>query len=76
VRVRTEGVHMGTSQCWKIHGTWKRWPILLDRELLEPAAEGLQVVEGRTRLGVLKGRARAGSRVAKQHLAWVGRRKI
>lgn len=41
VRVRTGGVHMGISQCWEIHGTWKRWPILLDRELLDPAAKGL-----------------------------------
>jgi hypothetical protein len=73
VRVRREGVHMGVSQCWEIHGTWKRWPILIDRQTLNPTDQGLQVVEGRTRVGVLKGRYRLGRRVADHHLAWVGR---
>ena len=33
----------------------------------------LQVVEGRTRVGVLRGRHRQGALVAERHLAWVGR---
>jgi hypothetical protein len=73
VRVREHGVHMGVSQCWEVHGTWKRWPVLIDRQLLIPPAKGLQIVEGRTRIGVLRGRHRQGSFVAERHLAWVGR---
>lgn len=73
INVRRFGVHMGVSLCWETHGTWKRWPILIDRSLLNPSATGLQVVEGRTRVGILKGRHREGALVAKSHLAWVGR---
>lgn len=73
INVRRHGVHMGVSLCWDTHGTWKRWPILIDRLLLGCPGTGLQVVEGRTRVGVLKGRRREGALVAKRHLAWVGR---
>jgi hypothetical protein len=73
IQVRRYGVHMGVALCWETHGTWKRWPILVQRALLDPSAKGLQVVEGRTRVGVLKGRHRKGDLVAKKHLAWVGR---
>ncbi|MGC4808736.1 hypothetical protein [Micromonospora sp. DT233] len=73
ISVRQHGVHIGVSLCWEAHGTWKRWPILIDRSLLSSSATGLQVVEGRTRVGILKGRCREGSLVAKSHLAWVGR---
>ncbi|MFI5734963.1 hypothetical protein ACIA49_32925 [Kribbella sp. NPDC051587] len=73
VRRRTTGIHRGVPQTWEAHGTWKRWPLLLDRRLLEPSATGLQVVEGRTRVGVLRGRRSQGSFVAPRHLAWVGR---
>lgn len=73
VRVRNRGIHMGVAQCWEAHGTWKRWPILIDRGLLDPPESGLQIVEGRTRVGVLKGRHRRGAFVAERHLAWVGR---
>lgn len=74
IRVRDQGVHIGVSQCWVTHGTWKRWPILLDRRLLIAEGQGLQVVEGRTRVGILRGRYRLGQHVAERHLAWVGRR--
>lgn len=73
IDVRKHGVHVGVALCWDIHGTWKRWPVLIDRVLLQPPHAGLQVVEGRTRVGVLKGRRREGSYVARNHLAWVGR---
>ncbi len=73
VRVRSRGIHIGVTQCWEAHGTWKRWPILIDRRLLDPPESGLQVVEGRTRVGVLRGRRRQGTLVAERHLAWVGR---
>jgi len=70
---RVGDIHAGVSLCWETHGTWKRWPVLIDRMLLTPATLGLQVVEGRTRVGVLKGLMREGGYVAKRHLAWVGR---
>ena len=73
VRIRNHGPHIGVAQCWETHGTWKRWPILIDRGLLDSPESGLQVVEGRTRVGVLRGRHRQGTLVAERHLAWVGR---
>ncbi|GIE81717.1 hypothetical protein Aph02nite_76670 [Actinoplanes philippinensis] len=70
---RNMGVHEGVALCWQIHGTWKRWPILLHRSVLKSSGTGLQVVEGRTRVGILKGRHLKGDLVAANHLAWVGR---
>ncbi|MFC7869455.1 hypothetical protein ACFU5B_37375 [Streptomyces murinus] len=61
------------GQHWKDHGTWLRSPLLIDRRLLNPADSGLQVLEGRTRVGVLRGRLREQLYVAPEHLAWVGR---
>ncbi|MGW4421951.1 hypothetical protein [Streptosporangium sp. NPDC004631] len=72
VRVRNRGIHMGVAECWETHGTWKRWPILIDRMLLDPPEHGLQVLEGRTRVGVMRGRRRQGAFVAERHLAWAG----
>ncbi|MFJ4584037.1 hypothetical protein [Streptomyces echinatus] len=57
---------------WDEHGTWLRPPILIDRRLLDPSYSGLQVVEGRTRVGVLRGRLHEGLNVASHHRAWVG----
>ncbi|MFD0229509.1 MMPL family transporter [Streptomyces hirsutus] len=57
---------------WEEHGTWLRPPILIDRRLLDPSDSGLQVLEGRTRVGVLRGRLREGLHVASHHQAWVG----
>ena len=57
---------------WEEHGTWMRPPILIDRQLLAPWDSGLQVLEGRTRVGVLRGRRREGLYVAPHHHAWVG----
>jgi hypothetical protein len=73
IAVRNQGVHLGVKESWDVHGTWKRWPILIDRALLSHREPGLQVVEGRTRIGVLRGRHRQGAVVADRHLAWVGR---
>ncbi|MEY9969485.1 hypothetical protein ABIA33_007573 [Streptacidiphilus sp. MAP12-16] len=73
VEARSSGIHIGVAECWERQGTWKRWPILIDRRLLDPPGNGLQVVEGRTRVGVLRGRRRQGDFVADQHRAWVGR---
>lgn len=61
------------SRHWEEHGTWLRPPLLIDRRLLDPADNGLQVLEGRTRVGVLRGRVREKLRVALNHHAWVGR---
>ncbi|MEU6557787.1 hypothetical protein ABZ915_47440 [Streptomyces sp. NPDC046915] len=57
---------------WEEHGTWLRPPILIARRLLDPSDTGLQVLEGRTRVGVLRGRLREGLHVASHHQAWVG----
>ncbi|MFB6833390.1 hypothetical protein [Streptomyces hydrogenans] len=62
------------GQHWEEHGTWLRPPLLIDQCFLDPLSSGLQVVEGRTRVGVLCGRVREGLHVAPDHQAWVGRR--
>lgn len=74
VSVRKYGEHVGVGQMWDVHGTWKRWPLLLDQSLLGQGRRGLQLIEGRTRVGVLRGRRRQGAFVAERHLAWVGSR--
>ena len=75
VETRRFGVHVGVRETWELHGTWKRWPILIDRTLVDPVAAGLQIVEGRTRVGVLAGRLRDGLYTATSHLVWIGRPK-
>lgn len=72
ISVRNSGDHLGVAEAWRAHGTWKRWPLLLDRRLLGPE-DGLQLVDGRTRVGILVGRHRRGDHAADSHLAWVGR---
>lgn len=73
IAVRRHGEHMGVAEMWNVHGTWKRWPLVLDRALLGPTEQGFQVVEGRTRMGVMRGRSRHGAFVAGRHLVWIGR---
>lgn len=73
VSVRSSGIHTGVPEKWRDHGTWKRPPLLLDCRLLEPSASGLQVLEGRTRVGVLRGRLRENDFVATTHEVWVAR---
>ena len=58
---------------WENEGTWHVPPILISRLLLQPPSDGLQVVEGRTRVGLLSGRRRDRLLVAEHHRAWVGR---
>ncbi|HEY0950790.1 hypothetical protein [Nocardioides sp.] len=65
--------HLGVPQYWESHGTWMRWPVLIDRSLLYPGETGLQVIEGRTRVGILRGFLRQGRQVAPAHRVWVGR---
>ncbi|WP_244173868.1 hypothetical protein [Streptomyces recifensis] len=64
VRPQEVGLH------WEEHGTWLRPPLLIDRRFLDPSSSGLQVVEGRTRVGVLRGRVRERRHVAPDHQAW------
>ncbi|GAA2968974.1 hypothetical protein [Streptomyces sp. NPDC056069] len=73
VSVRNSGIHVGVAEMWRDHGTWKRPPLLLDRRLLDSSASGLQVLEGRTRVGILRGRLRENDFVAATHEAWIGR---
>lgn len=70
LRARAEPA-AGTA--WDEHGTWLVPPVLIDRSLLDPAGTGLQVVEGRTRVGILRGRRRDGLHTAPVQRAWVGR---
>lgn len=60
-------------ESWKSDGTWLVPPLLISRELLKPKMKGWQLVEGRTRVGVLRGRAALGLHVAEHHETWVGR---
>jgi hypothetical protein len=60
---------------WEMRGTWLVPPLLIDRALVNRGDIGLQVLEGRTRVGVLRGRLRDGFAVAPAHDAWVGRRR-
>lgn len=77
VRIRaTSGspAHMGIREKWHKEGTWLRPPLLIERALVREGLAGLQLVEGRTRVGVLRGRYADKLFVADTHLAWVGRR--
>lgn len=58
---------------WDEHGTWKRRPLLMDRSLVAPGGAGLQVIEGRTRVGILRGLLAADRSVAPEHAVWVAR---
>jgi hypothetical protein len=58
---------------WELRGTWLVPPILIERQLLDLDSVGLQVVEGRMRVGILQGRMTDGLHVAPKHEAWVGR---
>jgi hypothetical protein len=59
------------QEAWKEQGTWLVPPILIARKTLSPGTTGLQVIEGRMRIGILQGRAREGLRVADTHEAWI-----
>ncbi|MFF2167629.1 hypothetical protein ACFVWP_44300 [Streptomyces sp. NPDC058175] len=63
----------GVGRHWEEHGTWLRPPLLIDRRLLNLGSSGLQVLEGRTRVGVLRGRLREQLHAAPEHQTWVGR---
>lgn len=75
IGAHTHGIHMGVKLCWMTHGTWKRWPIVLARDLINPGDKSLQLVEGRTRVGILRGRLLRGQLIAERHLVWIGRRR-
>ncbi|WP_413543666.1 hypothetical protein [Citricoccus nitrophenolicus] len=64
---------IGVPAAWEDTGTWLVPPLLLDLGCLGGSAGVLQVVEGRTRVGILQGRTRDGLNVAGHHAAWVGR---
>ena len=60
---------------WEARGTWLVAPMFVAQSLLSPPGPGLQLVEGRMRVGILQGRLRDGLHVADSHKAWVGRRR-
>lgn len=65
--------HLGVAERWENDGTWQVPPLLLDLGCMDGPAGVLQVVEGRTRVGILQGRTRDRLHVADHHAAWVGR---
>ncbi len=65
--------HLGILAYWDSHGTWMRRPLLIDRAALYPTGDLLQVIEGRTRVGVPRGLVRRGRSVAPEHAAWTAR---
>lgn len=58
---------------WTRRGTWLVAPLLISTALLTPGSQGWQVIEGRTRVGILRGRAQKGLFVVDYHDTWVGR---
>jgi hypothetical protein len=58
---------------WEQTGTWLVPPVLLDRSAFTPPGEGLQVVEGRARMGVLRGRIKDRLMMTRRLDVWVGR---
>ncbi len=54
----------GIRDAWEHRGTWLVPPILLSRQVLGNEERGLQVVEGRMRVGILQGRAAEALNVA------------
>lgn len=66
-------LYRGIQEKWDEEGTWLRPPLLIEQSLIGNGGGGLQLVEGRTRVGVLRGRHADGLRVADTHLTWMGR---
>lgn len=59
---------------WTEFDTWRVPPVLLDPVLLRASKAGLHIVEGHTRIGILRGRIRLGQTPAQAtHTAFVGR---
>ena len=58
---------------WKMRGTWLVPPLLISTALLDSPSRGWQLIEGRTRVGILRGRAQRGLFVSDRHDTWVGR---
>jgi hypothetical protein len=66
---RGSGVDLG----WETIGSWRRPPVLIDGYCAQPAHNGLHVVEGHTRLGLLQGLIDDGTIGAHtEHRAWFG----
>lgn len=65
--------HAGIREKWELEGTWLRPPVVLEGQMVNASYSGLILVEGRTRVGVLRGRHRDCLKVADEHWTWVGR---
>ncbi|MCP1415624.1 hypothetical protein J3D46_004966 [Paenarthrobacter sp. A20] len=63
-------------ESWTKRGTWLVPPLLISTALLDPAGQGWQLIEGRTRVGILRGRAQRGLFVIDDHDTWVGRPRM
>ena len=61
------------QQAWAKSQTWVVPPVLIDGAILLPARPGLHLLEGHARVGILRGRLRAGVANPDQtHQAFVG----
>lgn len=58
---------------WEQDGTWPREPILIERAFVD-GEPGLQLIEGRSRVSMLRARRDEGHVLADRHAVWVGRR--
>jgi hypothetical protein len=59
---------------WREDGTWIVPPVLVDGSLVTPRSSTLRLIEGHTRLGILRGLLAAGiADPSHTHQAWVGR---
>ena len=57
-----------------LDGTWRVPPYMIDGRLMEPPTAGLCLIEGHTRMGVLRGSLRRGDIVPDSlHEVWVAR---
>jgi hypothetical protein len=62
---------------WERSQTWIVPPVLIDGSLLEPGQSRLHLVEGHTRVGILRGRLAAGvANPSQTHQADVGRLRL
>jgi len=58
---------------WRDRRTWRRRPIIIERDLLSPGTEGLHLVEGHTRVGCLIGLVECGYLdPSSLHGVWIG----
>ena len=64
------------ADSWTRRGTWLVPPLLISTALLNPGSHRWQLIEGRTRVGILRGRIQQELFVIDHHDTWVGRPRV